>query len=395
MIKAEIFQILNRIIADYEALNDPKYKHADIDVLKREYDLLMEMKEFLTDDRQHANIVNAISQTINKMTHREEKDWRCVTERGINKTIPPIVRKKNKPVQYSFEWVDGNTRESCFINTEHWGARNYMVMDIVGYYLLLKEGKNRLPKDPAPIFGDMNAVAARESNNNSNNIQLSNEVPMNDQDIIRIEKTRYWVQFDDKEFRRSTSLDMSSNEIRDLLLETSRAECKLVFPVRICEGKKPKYKTYNMNFFSRLFEFGFVDKEPRSDGLVQNRHYRISFNTTLGELFAHNLLSKSYDWLDNRFYSLPYNAQIFYRKFLVHNDVKKIPFNIETIAERLNLQDKNITNLTGTIETNVLKPLMEQGLIDSYEKTKGLNGLKYIIWHTRKRKPQDKNDLSK
>jgi hypothetical protein len=129
--------------------------------------------------------------------------------------------------------------------------------------------------------------------------------------------------------------------------------------------------------------------------VVQNRQYYISFNTTLGEMFAHNLLSKSYDWLDNRFYSLPYNAQVFYRRFLVHNDYKSIPLNLETIIEGLNLQDKNITNLTGTIETNILNPLIEMGLIDSYEKNdEGLYGLKFTIKRSKKVIPNE-NDLQK
>ena len=143
-----------------------------------------------------------------------------------------------------------------------------------------------------------------------------------------------------------------------------------------------------MNLFSRLFEFGYVDRDTRNDGIVQSRQYYISFNTTLGELFAHNLLFKSYDWLDNRFYSLPDNAQVFYRRFLVHNDYKSIPLKIETIVEGLNLHDKNITNLTGTIETNILKPLIDQGLIDSYEKDKeGLYGLKFTIKRSKKVNP--------
>jgi len=94
--------------------------------------------------------------------------------------------------------------------------------------------------------------------------------------------------------------------------------------------------------------------------------------------------------LDNRFYSLPYNAQVFYRRFLVHNDYMSIPLKIETIIEGLNLQDKNITNLTGTIETNILKPLIEQGLIDSYEKdTEGLYGLKFTIKRSKKENPKE------
>jgi len=380
MTMEEAFIILNRIIQDYESLKDPKYRHADIETLRKEYEVLMDLKVFMKDTLQYANIVNAISQTIAKMTTGIGNGWRSVSERGINKAIPPVVRKKNQPVQLPFEWIDRKSGKSCLIDKEHWGARNYMVMDIIGYYLLLKEGRDLLPKNPAPIFRDMDSIAVRESNSSGNPISMSNRSIINDQDIKEMENHRYWIKFDDRDFRKSTGMDMHSNEIRALLLETSRAEFKLSFPVRMWDGKKAKEKTYHMNFFSRLFEFGYIDKEVRNDGVVTCRQYYVSFNTTLGELFAHNLLSKSYDWLDNRFYRLPNNAQVFYRRFLIHNDYKSIPLKIETIIEALNLVDKNITNLIGTIETNILKPLMDQGLIDSYEKKRdGLYGLKFII----------------
>ena len=76
--------------------------------------------------------------------------------------------------------------------------------------------------------------------------------------------------------------------------------------------------------------------------------------------------------------------------------LKDVPVVVDvTIVDGLNLQDKNITNLTGTIETNILKPLIEQGLIDSYEKNdEGLYGLKFTIKRSRKGKP-DENDLQK
>ena len=132
MTKEEMLPVLERIIADYGALNEPKYKHADIDLLKRDYGLLMEMKEFLKEDRHHAHIVNAISQTIKKITAPKGNGKITVTERGINKAIPPVVRKKNQPVKFPFEWIDKKGR-NCFINVEHWGVRNYMVMDILGF----------------------------------------------------------------------------------------------------------------------------------------------------------------------------------------------------------------------------------------------------------------------
>lgn len=393
MTTEETTLILNRIIDDYNALPEPKYRHADIEILKKDHDLLMEMKSHQKENQRYENIVNAISQTINRITPKSN-DWRTVSERGINKAIPPVIRKKNHTIEFPFQWTDDKSGCVCYIN-DYWGARNYMVMDIIGYYLLLKEGKDLLPKNAAPIFNNMKSIATRESviAGNSSNSPV-NKTIMNDQDIQRIQNTRYNIRFTDKDFRKNTSQNMSSNEIMNLLLETSRVEFKLVFPVRLWNGKKAKEQTYNMNFFSRLFEFGYVDKETRADGIVTLREYYISFNTVLGELFAHNLLSQSYDWLDNRFYNLPYNSQVFYRRFLLHNDYKNIPIKIETIRQRLNLDDKNVTNLKNTIERNVLTPLVNQGLIDSYEKEKdGLYGLKYIV--KRKNKNNEEIKLQK
>ena len=383
--QSELFRIVN----DYKSLKEPKYRHADLNNLQRDYQLLMEMKGREKDNPIYSNIVNAISQTIRKMTPKEQSTWMNVTERGINKAIPPVIRRKNQPVEFPFQWVDDKSGETCFINNGYWGARNYMVMDVVGYCLLLKEGKDLLPENPAPIFTDLNSISLRESHS----LQDA-DAPVtqtNDQTITSIKNTRYWIRFDDKEFRKHSGLEMDSGSIRDLLLETSRVEFKLVFPVRMMDGKQAKEKIYNMNCFSRLFEFGYIDREVRSDGVVQNREYYISFTTLLGELFSHNLLSHSYDWLDISFYKLPFNAQVFYRRFLVHNDCSPIQLKIETITERLNLQDKNITNLTGTIEKNILNPLLEQKLIDAYEvKENGLYGRKYIIKRTRNSKKKGK-----
>jgi hypothetical protein len=387
MTKEEIALTLNRIVHDYHVLPEPKYRNASLDILKRDYELFAEIKYSQQGNLFYDNIVNAIAQTINKMTPKNN-DWRSVSERGINKAIPPVIKKKNHPIEFPFQWIDDKSGVTCYING-HWGAKNYMLMDIVGYYLLLKEGKDRLPETSAPIFNDMESITTRESDVSGKcNVSLSKQLTMSDQDIQRIRDTRYNIRFNDKHFRKHISQDMSSNDICNLLLETSRVEFKLVYPVRMWNGSKAKEQTYNMNFFSRLFEFGYVEKEIRN-GIVYSREYYISFNTILGELFAHNLLSKSYDWLDSKFYNLPYNAQVFYRRFLLNNDYKSIPIKIETIKERLNLDDKNITNLRNTIERNILAPLITQGLMDSYEKEDdGLYGLKFIV----KRSGNKKNE---
>ena len=134
-----------------------------------------------------------------------------------------------------------------------------------------------------------------------------------------------------------------------------------------------------MNYFSRVFEFAYVDKEKRKDEVVTQREYTVVFNTLLGELFAHNLLTRNYDWVDTGFYKLPYAAQVFYRRFLLHNNFHSIPISLDNISAKMNYQDHNETNLPRTVEQSILNPLKDFGLISSYEKEEGLAGLKYIV----------------
>ena len=261
-----------------------------------------------------------------------------------------------------------------------------MVLDVLGYILLLKEGENVLPKNPAPIFSDLDSITRREKELDNLNTLVKYTPAMNEQDVAHFTKMKYYIHFTDDNFRKFTSTSMSSNDILNLLLETSRVEFKIVYPVRLETEKTIKEKHYYMNVFSRFFELGYIDKEVRADGIVHSREYYVAFNTLLGEVFAHNLLSKNYDWVEPSFYTLPYSAQILYRRFLLHNDYVRTELNVETIAQKLNLMDKNITNLIATIEESALKPLKEQGLIDSYDKEEGLFGTKFRIMRTKKQK---------
>ena len=104
------------------------------------------------------------------------------------------------------------------------------------------------------------------------------------------------------------------------------------------------------------------------------------YNTILGELFVHNLLTQNYDLVDKGFYDLPASAQIFYRRFLFHHSYNSMELNLTTIIERMNIQNKNMTNVIKGIEQNILNLLESRGLIVTYKKLTALDGLpKYKI----------------
>ena len=81
--------------------------------------------------------------------------------------------------------------------------------------------------------------------------------------------------------RKYTQKKKSSNEILNLLKQTSRVEFKISFPLRQESNNKMSEKWYVMNIFSRLFEIAYTNKKVRKDGLVQEREYFVIFYLVL------------------------------------------------------------------------------------------------------------------
>ena len=371
--------ILETIRREYELVPDPKYLHSDLEDLKRKMEQLQELKEYLKDNAACAGLINSISQTVSRMSRKGT--WINASERGINKAIPPYIKKGNHELT-PFEWESDKSGQICSITNGYWDAKNYMVMDVVGYIYLLKEGGDRLPETIEPLFSDMESIRKREQDlvmSNGNKPNLS--VIFTQEDISAIKKDTRYVKFSDQQFRRFTGLDLCSNDILDLLLRTSRVEFKVTFPVRMVreKGRKMTEKWYSMNVFSRPFEMGYINQDIRKDGIVQSRAYYVFFNTILGEMFVHNLQTRNYDWINNSLYHLPQSSQIFYRHFLLHHDYRQTQLKLNTIKEKMQFQDSNITNLIANLEVNTLNPLVRNGLIVSYERTDGISGVKYTI----------------
>lgn len=380
MTHKEARDIFKHIRDEYEGLEYPKYRHAHIPDLQEKLKLLQGLKNHLRDDLSYINLMNSMAQALSRMAAKTK--WVNASERGINKAIPPLVKRKGQEIEFPFRWVEEKHGRECFINNGYWSAKNYMVMDVVGYFFLLSVGGDILPTKADPIFKDLASIKKREMELNSAALSPPNNTQRGEMDNANILNSpgKLSVSFTDKEFRKFVGQNLSSIEILQLLLDTSRVEFKLVFPVRLCVDKKgTKEDFYIMHFFSHPFEVGYANIDVRKDGVVRQRRYTVLFNTILGELFAHNLLARNYDWVDNGFYKLPQSAQVFYRRFLLHNNYKQVPINLDTIAQKLNYSDRNVTNLTRTVEENVLKPLVDFGLISSYEKESGLGGTKFII----------------
>jgi hypothetical protein len=357
----------------YDSIEAPKYRNADLGALKGKYQALQELKDDLGQDAEYLKLVNALSQIIAKLEKREEleklpKDqlWSNLSERGMNKVVPTVTKSKNHvfPIEYRDKW--GN---ECSVSNGYWNAKNYRVMDALGYMFVLKMGGDRLPETSAPIFNDLFDVEQRE--NQLNGLATVSTLIM----------SRHSIGFADWDFREFTGLKLSSAEIMQLLLDTSRVEFKLSFPLRL-KSTGNKEVMHRMHHYSRFFELSYEEVRVRSDHIIQARKYRATFNTLLGELFVNNLLARYNDRIDHRFYLLPESAQIFYRKLLIHHSYAEFEIHLSKISEAVGLMDGNVSNLLKTVESGILEPLKLAGYIESYEKVPNGNDIKYAIKRT-------------
>lgn len=384
----EALEMLNEYWFEYQQISNPKYRNIDYKLWQKRYDTLMENRQLVASDEIYIKLIAALSQILQKCKRLEsgrspEATWNNIAERGIGKAFPTLTRKPGAPISFPFESENTRNGHKCFINNGFWGARNYMVMDVLAYFYLLKEGLDRLPDSPLYLFDSLASIKKRELEYSQETESDPEELglgPLTESEIQVISKSPHYTRFTDRHFRKFTKMNLKSNDILRLIYETSNVEFKLVFPVRLQEKKKAKEMHYMMNAFSRLFEFGYIDNNVRaSDSAVKMREYWIRFNTMLGELFVHNLKTKNYDWIREDFYILPETAQLFFRKFLVNNDFERVQVNLVNIQNRLNLIDSNISNLKNTIEQGALEPLKSQGFIKSYGREEGLHGDKYVI----------------
>jgi len=391
MKKNSAIQLLDEINGAYQDLKIPKYRQIDLKQWKEYLDKLQDIKQFLSDDKTLKNLINAISQIVSKLenlkkirpineaTKLENKDRTLLmntSERGVNKAIPCISAKNKAP----FFWIDESTGGKCEINNGQWGAKNSMLLDILGYMLLMKEGVDIIPKIQTPIFNDIKKIKTRESELENGKDELLFTTSDVNPAIEIIKQRKYYVHFDDKDFRELTSKKMNSNSIFDLIHKTFLMDFKIIYPVRIIENKKSREQLYTMTVFSKLFELISIDKKVRDfDNAIRCREYYISFNTILGELFVHNLKTLNFDWIHRDFYQLPDSAQIFYKRFILNHNFSSLSIGLSKISNWLDLSDKNITNLVSTVESNILKPLKECKFIEEYSKKNGQNGLKFNI----------------
>ena len=96
----QVIRVFNEIQAYYNSILFPKFRHADFDLLKEKFGQLQDLKDDLGHDDEYRKLINAMSQVIAKLQKfdnlsgkPEAEIWSNLSERGINKVVPVVLRK--------------------------------------------------------------------------------------------------------------------------------------------------------------------------------------------------------------------------------------------------------------------------------------------------------------
>ena len=134
-----------------------------------------------------------------------------ITERGLNKSLVPVRRMKGKNIQFPFTWTveeDGKQFE-CSLS-DYWTTANFMATDVI-----------------ANCYASLN----------SDKIQKKEPVFTNFTVLEYVDPKP--IQFTTEDFRRLTGQkNLYRKEITELVIETSKIELSIVYPILYFEDIK-------------------------------------------------------------------------------------------------------------------------------------------------------------
>jgi hypothetical protein len=245
-----------------------------------------------------------------------------ITERGLNKALVPVRKMKGKQIQFPFTWIEQRTGKQfeCSISN-HWGTSNFMLMDVLtSCYRTLNSDKIAKREPIITNFSTYEHVTPKP-------IELTTD-----------------------DFRRLTGQQhLYRKEITRLILETSKVEFKILYPIlyleEITKGRNKGQQRVKQGFLP------FKKNHTIFTVKVDGERYTGTFDTVLGNLFCHNIQLGGFNQLPDNFYELPKPAQLVYRKFLSHF-YKPHPVNlhINQITALLNLETKD----EGMLKHNII-----------------------------------------
>lgn len=172
----------------------------------------------------------------------------------------------------------------------------------------------------------------------------------------------------------------STKRIEKLIEELSEVKLCVNYNVSYYDDTNKHYvykKIYN-KIPSRLFRIQErLDIPYRSGGI--HKVYKIAFDTILGYLFIHNILSSNGNYIPTNFYNMSKEAQLMYKNMLLTTSIsykseKIINITYSQVNTRLRLKIPTINGMRLKVD-KILNELVLNNFISGFESNKNSNGI--------------------
>jgi hypothetical protein len=296
---------------------------------------------------------------------------KLAAERNLNKFLFPIFTIMGRPIDNYPYHAQYNMLE-LFCDKREFGAKNWMIMDVLGTYLIHKcynlndgilEFKHTIPTSKDRRVMDVSGYKMGHGQINYLMEQIRychKEQNYLSEDVAQDSLLRYidpanqgmkmiqTLKVKDSFLRQQVAplRPYTSTEIHEMLKGTSEFMVRMMYSIRYFDSESKKYSNYafnNYNLSSRLFSLtGSEITKTTGSGHILEREYTISFDTLLGYFYCQNCLSCFTDLLPDKFYDLSDYAQLLYRTLILpYFKGAKIPIGINEIRHRLVLKTRD------------------------------------------------------
>lgn len=349
---------------------------------------------------------------------------KLASEKNLNKFAFPLFNIKGRPIKNPCV-VKYNSNVGFICDQGTFGPKNMMILDILGTYLIHsfynlkdRDGVDFSCRIPTSNDGRVKYLSSAYTSYKLLRF-LAKRFQTGTESIVAEsyysdEGRMYSIDPDNPRIKKVVTIKItdgnlkgqlpflkkySSQQIRDMIIQTSECRIRMNYPIRFYDGKNYQnfpYNNYNENGSCSFFTLLNVRNSKKSkDGHVLEREYQITFNTFLGYFFVQNCLSCYTDLLPGKFYLMSDYAQLFYRLLILpfYNNVKN-PISINEIRKRLVLKTKD-TYMVRKVVKRILDELESNSFISNPKEDK-LNG-KYMYSYTKnswKDIQDSNNDLS-
>ena len=268
-----------------------------------------------------------------------EKVTRLASEKSLCMFMFPTPatrrRKAQLPLQTNFGRIGFHLEKAKF------DYENWIIMDIIAtaimhtnytcfawkidYCRFLPTQKDKRVKEAASQLSKNTLQSLIKRMKNGEKIETIFEKPFTTEnnEVVCIQKPPS-VVIDDDDLRRDIPFlrKYSSNQLRDLFLQTSECLLTMNFCVQYYDEDKKKYDTIgnsNKPNLCNLYSVKIDEERKTADGKVRSRVYIIDSNSWLSFFFYRNCLSGFVNILPYRFYTLSPEAQLFFRILVLNN----------------------------------------------------------------------------